>query len=68
MREQLLALAPTDPERDDQEPESGRLETVELTALRALRESRTDVEVRPHSRRLRRLGDAFTQRLARTAP
>lgn len=44
MPEQLLAPEPADPEHDDQEPEPGRREAIDMTALRALRESRTDVE------------------------
>ncbi|WP_405192788.1 MobF family relaxase [Streptomyces anulatus] len=44
MPEQLLAPKPADPENDDQEQKSGRPEALELTALRALRQSRTDVE------------------------
>ncbi len=49
------------PEHDDQEQEPGRQEAVDLTALRALRESRTDVEALDlTAERLRRLGDAFT--------
>ncbi|MFF8910912.1 MobF family relaxase [Streptomyces olivaceoviridis] len=56
MPEQLLA-----PEHDDQEQGPGRPEAVDLTALRALRESRTDVEALDlTAERLRRLGDAFT--------
>ncbi|MFI9060132.1 hypothetical protein ACIGXQ_37385 [Streptomyces anulatus] len=39
MPEQLLA-----PENDDQEQKHGRPEALDLTALRALRQSRTDVE------------------------
>ncbi|MFJ9105827.1 hypothetical protein ACIRJM_46175 [Streptomyces sp. NPDC102405] len=39
MPEQLLAPAAAAPERDDQEPEAGRREAIDLTALRALRES-----------------------------
>ena len=50
-----------DSEHDDQEPESGRQEAVDLTALRALRKSRTDVEALDlTAERLRHLGDAFT--------
>jgi len=59
MPEQLLAGA--DSERDDQEPEAGRREAIDLTALRALRESRTDVEALDLTdERLRHLWDAFT--------
>jgi hypothetical protein len=35
--EQLLAPAAANPERDGQEPEAGRREAIDLTALRALR-------------------------------
>ncbi|MGW5505949.1 hypothetical protein [Streptomyces rochei] len=45
MPDQLLASEPADPEYDDQEPKAGRGEAIDLTALRALRKSRTDVEV-----------------------
>ncbi|MFF3531817.1 MobF family relaxase [Streptomyces rubiginosohelvolus] len=44
MPEQLLAPEPANPEHDDQEDKPGRHEALDLTALRALRESRTDVE------------------------
>ncbi|MFC8373383.1 hypothetical protein ACFUIT_36435 [Streptomyces sp. NPDC057239] len=61
MPEQLLAPEPADPERDDQEPEAGRVEAIDMTALRALRESRTDVEALDlTAERLRHLGKAFT--------
>lgn len=61
MPEQLLPPSDADPEHDDQELESGRQEAVDLTALRALRESRTDVEALDlTAERLRHLGDAFT--------
>jgi hypothetical protein len=60
MPEQLPAAA--DPERDDQEPEAGRREAIDLTALRALRESRTDVEALDlTAERLRHLQDAFSK-------
>ncbi|MFD8391086.1 hypothetical protein ACFV2N_18275 [Streptomyces sp. NPDC059680] len=39
--EQLIAPPAADPEHGDQEPEVGRREAIDLTALRALRESRT---------------------------
>ncbi|MFF0451663.1 hypothetical protein ACFYT4_35840 [Streptomyces sp. NPDC004609] len=59
MPEQLLAPEAPDPERDDQE--TGPREAVDLTALRALRKSRTDVEALDLTdERLRHLGDAFT--------
>ncbi|MEU7553098.1 MobF family relaxase [Streptomyces sp. NPDC044571] len=62
MPEQLLAPAAADPEHDDQEPEAGRREAIDLTALRALRESRTDVEALDlTAERLRHLRDAFTK-------
>ncbi|MEV7020389.1 hypothetical protein [Streptomyces sp. NPDC093991] len=62
MPEQLLAPEPADPEHDDQEPEAGRGETIDMTALRALRESRTDVEALDLTAdRLRRLQDAFAK-------
>ncbi|MFD5341172.1 hypothetical protein [Streptomyces hawaiiensis] len=42
-------------------PEPSRQEAVDLTALRALRKSRTDVEALDlTAERLRHLGDAFT--------
>ncbi|MFJ9312364.1 hypothetical protein [Streptomyces cyaneofuscatus] len=44
MPEQLLPPEPADPEHDDQEQKPGRREAPDLAALRALRESRTDVE------------------------
>ncbi|MFI1576425.1 relaxase domain-containing protein (plasmid) [Streptomyces anulatus] len=44
MPEQLLAPEPADPENDDQEQKPGRPEALDLTALRALRQSRTDLE------------------------
>ncbi|MFB8183159.1 hypothetical protein ACFC8N_45695 [Streptomyces sp. NPDC055966] len=60
MPEQLLAPPAAAPGRGDQEPEAGRQEAVE-TALRALRESRTDVEALDlTAKRLRHLRDAFT--------
>ncbi|WP_412074654.1 hypothetical protein ACLF6K_00275 [Streptomyces xanthophaeus] len=62
MPEQLLAPAAADPEPDGQEPEAGRREAIDLTALRALRESRTDVEALDLTvERLRHLQDAFTK-------
>ncbi|MFV0131616.1 hypothetical protein ACLGI4_28640 [Streptomyces sp. HMX112] len=60
MPEQLLAPPAADPEHDDQEPEAGRREAIDLTAPRALRESRTDVEALDlTAKRLRHLQDAF---------
>ncbi|MFJ3637599.1 MobF family relaxase [Streptomyces sp. NPDC090112] len=44
MPEQLLAPPAAEAEHDDQEPEPGRQEAIDMTAVRALRESRTDVE------------------------
>ncbi|MFJ8650064.1 hypothetical protein ACIRNI_28615 [Streptomyces sp. NPDC093546] len=62
MPEQLLALAADDPEHDDQEPEAEPREAIDLTALRTLKESRTDVDVLDLTpERLRRLQDAFTK-------
>ncbi|MEV1049296.1 MobF family relaxase [Streptomyces sp. NPDC049916] len=61
MPEQLLAPQPADPEHDDQEQEPGRREALDLAALRALRDSRTDVEALDlTAERLRHLQDAFT--------
>ncbi|MFI1576140.1 relaxase domain-containing protein [Streptomyces anulatus] len=61
MPEQLLAPEPADPEHDDQEQEPGRREALDLTAVRALRDSRTDVEALDlTAERLRHLQDAFT--------
>ncbi len=42
MSEQLLVSSTADPEHDDQEKQPGRREVLDLTALRDLRESRTD--------------------------
>lgn len=62
MPEQLLGPAAADPEDDDQEPETGPREAIDMTALRALRESRTDVEALDLTAdRLRHLTEAFTQ-------
>ncbi|WP_326594506.1 MobF family relaxase [Streptomyces sp. NBC_01803] len=62
MPEQPLAPPAADPEHDDQEPEAGHQEAIDMTALRALRESRTDVEALDLTAdRLRRLQDAFTK-------
>ncbi|WP_433394871.1 MobF family relaxase [Streptomyces sp. CA-146814] len=61
MPEQLLAPEPADPEHDDQEPKAGREEAIDLTALRALRDSRTDVEALDLTAdRLRRLQEVAT--------
>jgi hypothetical protein len=62
MPEQLLAPEPADPEHDDQEPEPGHREAIDLTAVRALRESRTDVEALDLTAdRLRRIQEAATK-------
>ncbi|MGW1513541.1 hypothetical protein [Streptomyces sp. NPDC002394] len=62
MPEQLLAPEPADPEHDDQEPKAGRGEAIDMTALRALRKSRTDVEALDLTAdRLRRLQEAFAE-------
>ncbi|XIE81629.1 hypothetical protein AB6O49_34700 [Streptomyces sp. SBR177] len=50
------------PEHDDQEPKAERGEAIDMTALRALRESRTDVEALDLTAdRLRRLQDVATK-------
>lgn len=60
MPEQLLAPPDADPDHDDQEPKPDRQEAVDLTALRALRDSRTDGEALDlTAERLRHLGDTF---------
>ncbi|MGW2426520.1 hypothetical protein ACWC0C_46435 [Streptomyces sp. NPDC001709] len=65
MPEQLLAPLAAAPEHGDQEPEAGRQEAVDMTALRALRESRTDVEALDlTAERLRHLQDVFTRAAA----
>ncbi|WP_432068789.1 hypothetical protein [Streptomyces sp. C10-9-1] len=62
MPEQLLAPEPADPEHDDQEPKAGRGEAIDMTAVRALRESRTDVEALDLTAdRLRRLQEVATK-------
>ncbi|MFI8944821.1 hypothetical protein [Streptomyces syringium] len=59
--EQLLAPEPADPEHDDQEQAAGRREALDLTAVRVLRESRTDAEALDLTvERLRHLGEVFT--------
>ncbi|MET9887630.1 MobF family relaxase [Streptomyces sp. NPDC006430] len=61
MPEQLLASPAADPD-DDQAPEAGPREAIDMKALRALRESRTDVEALDLTAdRLRHLTDAFTK-------
>ncbi|MGX7760282.1 hypothetical protein ACWQ06_16710 [Streptomyces angustmyceticus] len=62
MPEQLLAPAAAEPEHGDQEPEAEPREAVDLTALRALRKSRTDLEALDlTAERLRFLQDVFTR-------
>ncbi|MFE7618175.1 hypothetical protein, partial [Streptomyces sp. NPDC057496] len=62
MPEQLLASEPADPEHDDQEPKAGHGEAIDMTALRALRTSRTDVEALDLTAdRLRRLQETATK-------
>ncbi|MFE2168900.1 hypothetical protein ACFXB3_28185, partial [Streptomyces sp. NPDC059447] len=62
MPEQLLAPQDADLEDEDQEPEAGPREAIDMKALRALRESRTDVEALDlTAERLRHLQDAFNK-------
>ncbi|WP_221355408.1 MobF family relaxase [Streptomyces beigongshangae] len=62
MPEQLLATAVASPGRDDQEPEAGPREAIDMKALRSLRESRTDVEALDLTAdRLHHLQDAFAK-------
>ncbi|WP_331762120.1 MobF family relaxase [Streptomyces anulatus] len=62
MPEQLPAPEPADPENDDQEQKPGRPEALDLTALRALRQSRTDVEaLELTAEQLRHLAAALTK-------
>ncbi|MEU1132326.1 hypothetical protein ABZ383_21085 [Streptomyces sp. NPDC005900] len=62
MPEQLLTPEPADPEHDDQEQKPGRREALDMTALRALRESRMDVQaLGVTAERLRHLQDAFNE-------
>ncbi|MEU7348706.1 MobF family relaxase [Streptomyces bacillaris] len=62
MPEQLLAPEPADPERDDQEPEAGVEEAIDMAALRALKASRTDVEALDFTaEQLRRATEVFTK-------
>ncbi|MET8481862.1 hypothetical protein ABZV68_32510 [Streptomyces clavifer] len=62
MPEQFLAPMADDPENDDQEPDAGPREAIDMTALRALRESLTDMEALDLTAdRLRHLQDAFTE-------
>ncbi|MFF2183749.1 hypothetical protein [Streptomyces sp. NPDC058155] len=75
MPEQVLALPVAAPERGDQEPEVERRGTVDLSAPRALKKSRTDVEALGFTdEQLRRLlevstraGDQSRERAARHA-
>ncbi|MFE4019286.1 hypothetical protein ACFXPZ_18015 [Streptomyces sp. NPDC059101] len=61
MPEQLLAPSAADPEDGDQDQEGGPREAIDLTALRALRESHTDVEALDlTAERLRHLWESFT--------
>ncbi|GAA5704529.1 hypothetical protein [Streptomyces avermitilis] len=61
MPEQLLAPAPAPAVPEHEEPEAGHREAIDLTALRPLRESRTDAEALDlTAERLRHLGAAFT--------
>ncbi|CAL9676345.1 hypothetical protein SUDANB178_07781 (plasmid) [Streptomyces sp. enrichment culture] len=58
MPEQLLASSAAGPEHDGQGQKPGCLEALDLTALRALRQSRTDVEALDvTAERLRHLED-----------
>ncbi|MFB7258068.1 MobF family relaxase [Streptomyces nojiriensis] len=62
MPEQLLPPAAADPEHDGQEPEAVPGEAIDMTALRALRDSRTDVEALDLTAdRLRHLQDVFAK-------
>ncbi|MFF8495139.1 MobF family relaxase [Streptomyces albidoflavus] len=62
MPERLLAPEPAAPEHDDQEPEAAPGEAIDMTALGALRDSRTDVEALDITAdRLRHLQDVFTK-------
>ncbi|MFE5881534.1 MobF family relaxase [Streptomyces hydrogenans] len=62
MPEQLLAPEPADPDHGDQGRKPGHGGAIDMTALRALRASRTDVEALDLTAdRLRRLQDAATK-------
>ncbi|MFJ9597934.1 MobF family relaxase [Streptomyces virginiae] len=62
MPELLLPPAAAAPEHDDQKQEVGRQEAIDMTALRALRRSRTDVEALDFTvDRLRRLQEVATK-------
>lgn len=61
MPEQLLASEPADPDHDDQEQETGRGETIDMTALWVSRDSRKEVEALGFTaEQLRRITDVFT--------
>ncbi|MEU0837454.1 hypothetical protein [Streptomyces sp. NPDC005969] len=62
MPEQLLAHQDADPGPDRPEPEDEPRSAIDLTALRALKESRTDVEALEFTdEQLRHLQDVFTK-------
>ncbi|WP_406188160.1 MobF family relaxase [Streptomyces anulatus] len=62
MPERLLVPEPAGPGHDGQEQEPGRPEALDLTALRALRQSRTDVEaLELTTEQLRHLAAALTK-------
>ncbi|MGW2918187.1 hypothetical protein ACWDBF_10010 [Streptomyces angustmyceticus] len=62
MPEQLPPPAAAEPEHGHQKPEADPQEAIDLTALRALRKSRTDVEALDlTAERLRLLQDAITK-------
>ncbi|MFI2620305.1 hypothetical protein [Streptomyces sp. NPDC018584] len=62
MPEQLLAPLTAEAEHDDRGPEPGRQEAIDMTSVRALRESRTDVEALDLTAdRLRRLQEVATK-------
>ncbi|MEU5403905.1 relaxase domain-containing protein [Streptomyces sp. NPDC005963] len=77
MREQLLPPPAAEPDRDDddQEPETEPREAVDLTAVRALKKSRTDVEsldltaeqLRHIQKASRRVGEQARERAAQFA-
>ncbi|RMB79781.1 hypothetical protein CTZ28_43815 [Streptomyces shenzhenensis] len=61
MPKQLLAPPAADPKSGGKEPEAGPREAIDLMAVRALREFRTDVEALGlTAERLRHLQGAFT--------
>ncbi|MFE2500250.1 hypothetical protein [Streptomyces scopuliridis] len=66
MPEQVLAHLAAAPERGDQEPEAERRATVDLSALRALKKSRTDMEALGFTdEQLRRLLEVSTRATSR---